>query len=560
MESKTLTSMLGIFLLTFLTIGLASAVSLNSITNPVIPTSVEDDAGSFVITFDLTNTGTTGTLNWSDSVITSGTATISFDKNSITNDTTETITATVSFPTSQTGNIAGTIDVIGEGASTHRTLPFSVSLTTSNDFCTEGNADSELEISNFDINVVEGLGDDEEYWFPLDEVEIEFEVENKGDWDLNDIEIELCLYDNDENECVMDEGDMDIDDDQFDLDEGDDEETILVTFKVDPNDLNEGSTDYSFIVIANGEIKDSNAGSLNGDKFCLSESEDIEIKSEEFVIVDNIEVLDLTDLKDEGQISCGSEVQITADVWNIDESEIDGDDLYIQIFNNELGIREIINMDDLGSLDSERISVIVTIPEDADEKTYSLKISVFDDEDMGSSDIYENSEDDEAEYSKTIKVVDCGASTSDEPTISAILTSDAVVGEELVIQVSVTNNADATSIIVTAEGQELWADLLSVEPSILNLAEGQTQQIIMTLKPSISGTQSFSIKAIYNGKTVTQPVSVTISEEAGFLTGAFVGLGDTGMYIIAAVFLVLIILIIVLIVKVAGSGAAASEF
>ena len=53
MAHKALTSLLGIFALTVLTLSLASAVSLDPIANSNIPSSVAEDAGSFDITFDL---------------------------------------------------------------------------------------------------------------------------------------------------------------------------------------------------------------------------------------------------------------------------------------------------------------------------------------------------------------------------------------------------------------------------------------------------------------------------------------------------------------------------
>ena len=63
-----------------------------------------------------------------------------------------------------------------------------------------------------------------------------------------------------------------------------------------------------------------------------------------------------------------------------------------------------------------------------------------------------------------------------------------------------------------------------------------------------------------NKKTITKEIQRDIAEKTGFLTGAFGGIGDTGLYVIAGVFLLLIIIIIALIIKVAASSGASAEF
>ena len=136
--------------------------------------------------------------------------------------------------------------------------------------------------------------------------------------------------------------------------------------------------------------------------------------------------------------------------------------------------------------------------------------------------------------------------------------SDAVIGEELVVQITVTNNLDSSeNFVIAVEGADAWAEVVDVDPQILTISQGSTKTATITLNPTEAGTKTFNIALIYSGQEKTQAVSVSIEDKAGFLTGAFAGVGNTGLYVIAAVFLILIIIILVLIVRVARSPKAA---
>jgi hypothetical protein len=557
MKARNLLSIFGITLLLVLSLSLASAAVL-TITDLNHPSSVDQDAASFQVAFNLTNTGADANVSFS-STLTQGSGSVSIDSLELLENESQIVTATVNFNAGQTGNIAGTIVADPSGSGVNKSLDFSVSINEPNtNFCNGLSNPADLEVSKIDLNVVEGFGDDNDYWYPLDEVEIEFDIENKGDWDVENIEITLCLYDNDENECILDEDDMDLSDEEVDLDEGDDEVTIKATFQVDPNDLNDGSNDFTVYITAEGDIDDNNAGVHDGESICVTESENIEVRTEEFVVLDDITFTDLTNpTSEEAVLSCGSNVELKADVWNIGDNDLDSDEIYIRVYNRDLGINEVMEFKDVDALDSEEFLKNLVIPEDAEEKTYVMEFTVYDDDGADENDIYENDENDEAEYRKIFKVQNCEVEDV-TPTLSAVLLSDAKVGEELQVQVSITNNGDATDFIVAATGFEAWATLVGVEPQIMNIAEGTTSQAIVRLTPTEAGAQTFKINAVYNGQTAEKTVSVNIAEKTGFLTGAFGGaLGNTALYIIAAIVLILIIIVIVLIVKIAGSSKSA---
>jgi len=147
-----------------------------------------------------------------------------------------------------------------------------------------GNPLNDLRVKDIDFNNkgMNGesrteLGDDDA-WFPLDDIEVEIELENKGDEDIDNIEIEWGVWDTNADEWIIeldDEKDFDLNDD--------DEDTIMVKFNledkldVDLDELNDGDH-YRFYVIATGESDE-----LEED-VCVSDFEDVEIVIEEHFV------------------------------------------------------------------------------------------------------------------------------------------------------------------------------------------------------------------------------------------------------------------------------------
>ncbi len=394
----------------------------------------------------------------------------------------------------------------------------------------------ELVLKIEDINVKSGFGDDDEYWYPFDEIEVEVSVDNKGDWDIENIEVEWGLYNTDIEDFILDDKEND-----FDLDEGDDEETVIITFTLDKKIKKFTSGDTILYVWANGNIDDNDAGSNDEADVCAYDSYKADIRTDDkFVIATNVDMPET--------VSCEDDITVTFDVQNIGDEE--QEDVFVTITNTELGINKKIEVGDIDDFEAKEFTALLQIPQDVEEKLYYLEFAVYDED----GDVYENEEDDKAEFLIPLKVLGtCGAQ---EPTITATLASSAIQGQDLIVQVSITNNADATDFLIFAEGYESWAELVSIQPSIVNIEKDGAKQIVITLKPTQTGSQTFTIKAVYSGKTVEQPVTVNIAEKTGAFTGAFGGVGDAGLYIISAVFLVLIIIIIALIVKVSRAGSA----
>ena len=106
--------MLGILAMIVFAVGFAGAVSLADIIPSYSPT-VAHDAGSFVINFNVTNSGDEGTIALSSVTTLGKISSVSFSENNFmiaegnTAPVTKTLIATVAFPKYQSGTLAGTI-------------------------------------------------------------------------------------------------------------------------------------------------------------------------------------------------------------------------------------------------------------------------------------------------------------------------------------------------------------------------------------------------------------------------------------------------------------------
>lgn len=394
-------------------------------------------------------------------------------------------------------------------------------------FCEYENDGNDLEVNIDQVDNI-GLGDDD-VWYPLDEIEFEIEVENKGNDDIDDVEVEWGLYDPSADEWIIEIQE----EDEVDVDE-DDKEVITFTLDldkdldIDEDDLDDG--DYIFYVRATGTVDDS-AETVT----CASDSEEIEIIVEDdFVIADDIKLT--------GTTFCGSIVQLSADIYNIGSD--DQDDVTVEIYSMLLGIDEVVDMGDIDSFDSKSLSLEFEIPQGIVEKTYQIKLEVYDDD----NDLYE-ADDEEASFIIPVSV-NGNCVVSPNADVLASLESGGKPGTELKIRASVTNtgsNQDTFDIEIA--DYSTWAELASVEPASVTLAGGVSRDVIIVFDVNSDATENQNFNIVLtdsNGVSLTQPVSVTI--EQGFsLKGTF---GDNAyIWAIALANIVLIAIIIFVAVK-----------
>ena len=549
MEKRTLLSVIGV--LVFVILSLSAIIATGNFNVELNPSEItlSGEAGETVTTtFNIANNNAsnltdisitfTNLEKGSDKILSSNITYIP-KLTSISAGDDEDVTIQIDIPENQkTGEYNGIINISGKIGSDEGligTIPLKLTVEENKNFCEFGN-EGRLSVKIDDINVISGFGDDEEFWYLYDEIEVKIEVENKGKWDIKKIGLKWGLYNTEENDFIIDDKEK-----NFNLD-ADDEKLITIKFKLDEKIKKYADGDTVLYVWATGTIDDKDAGALDKTETCAQESQKIPIiTDEEFVIIDNIEIPE--------SVSCDAKnVEVIFNVINIGNEE--QKDVFVVIKNTELGINEQINVGDLGDFDKEEFTTVLAIPSNAEEKNYQLELSVYDED----GDMYENDENDKSRYLASLKVL--GECTLAEPEITATLDSPAEIGKELVISAEIKNNGESASFIITAEAYDSWATLNDIKPSIITINKGETKQVVITLTPTESGTQTFKINAIYNGKVAEQEVQVDIAEKTGTLTGAFAGLGNTGLYIIAVIFLVLIIIIIVLIIKVSSGPKA----
>ena len=398
---------------------------------------------------------------------------------------------------------------------------------------TTGDASGDLDIKIKDINIMSGFGDNEDFWYPLDEIEVEIEVENNGDEDMDDIEVKWGLYNVDKDDWVIDDEESD-----FNLKDGQDE-TMYINFELEDVDDFEDDDEYVFYVWANGEIDDDDDTPV-----CASDSQNIEITNDDdFVVLDNINFPTTA--------SCGSEVQITADVWNVGDS--DQDEVKVVIFNSELGINEVVEIGDINDFDNEVLDAFVEIPSDVEEKTYAISLKVFDED----NDVYKTDEDnDESEYIIRITLDSCFVSST--ALVSANLESGGEAGENLIVKSTIINSGTSSATYtINAASYAEWANSVSIDQTTFTLAVGASKEVLLTfdVKEDASGEKQFNIEVISGNEIVsTQPVQVEIEGTSSWFAGITGNaLEDSNKYLwgIGILNVVLIIFIIIVAVRVA---------
>lgn len=415
------------------------------------------------------------------------------------------------------------------------------------------NIDNQLDIDDFELILEKGFGDeDEKRFYPLDTITAEFTLEN-GRWrdadydvDVDDIEIEACLYDTKEKECVMDEEDMELSDNDFYLSDND-EIDLTANFKINPEELNERSTNYDFFIRLEGKTYSVDEA-YDRNKTAVSDSkEGLRIYQKEFVVVDDLRV---SSPLEEDSYECGSEIKVEGDIWNIGNSDLDKENVYLEIYNKELGINEVIDVEELSALEYLPFDLTFDIPEELDEKSYKIDFAVYDDEHLSDSDVYKlyNEDDDEAIYSLLMDV--SGKCSIPEAEISdTFLEEGEYAGETFVVKTKITNTGEETTEYnIAASDYSEWASSVQISDQVFSLDSGDSKQIQLELKTreDVSGEKTFDLE-IYseNDKLTQQPVQVSVKEKESF-AGIDWNNIDLVKILLVAISIVLLVIIIVL--------------
>lgn len=455
------------------------------------------------------------------------------------------ITVSIAIPSSQAvGIYTGNITIGGKhnetgAAVADKLITLSINITPMSDpiTCAYGNVNDNLRIKKiaFTNNGFSGsLFGKSDAWFPLDEIEVEITVENRGEEKIEDIELEWGLYDPSSQEWVIEVDD----EDTFDL-KSEKSEILNLKFILDDNldvdleDIQEG--DYLLYVKATGYDNEFE------EDICVISSKETEIIIEEDFVV-------LSDLTFSEVNTCGSSISLSTKVWNIGED--DQEDVYLIAYSKDLGINQRIIVGDVDAFDYKRLNAYIDVPTNVAEGIYNIKLSVYDDND----DIYES------EYGKdessfpvlaNIKCTSGGINEDSKAVVSANLVSGGKAGEDMIIRSTITNLEDKSMIYtVGAAGYSEWASSASVDTSTFALGAGESNSVLLNfkVKDTAEGENFFNIELYADGKLVSsQPVSVSIDKK-GF---SFPQLGENKyLWGMALVNIILILVIIIVAIRV----------
>jgi hypothetical protein len=372
-----------------------------------------------------------------------------------------------------------------------------VNVAIEESFCIDGaKDDGELKI-DVDLDNVKGFGEEDDEWYPLDEIEITVDVDNKWSDTIDDIVIEWCLYSVTDDECILDDEEND-----FNLKE-DKDETVVIEIQIDPDDLDKDSNDYKLYV----KVYSDDSSEFGEEVMCIEHIEDVSI-----IVDDHFAIFDEPAYTE--SIPCEGFFDWSAELWNIGDS--DEEDVYVIFYNKELDINEEVIVGDIDALENKDITYEFAIPEGTAEGTYFLEAMIYDEDD----DIFENDEDEEAKFRYPFIVEgNCEVETL-STRISASLddeTPEAIPGEKLLVNADIINTGDIeVNYIVSVSGNSVWSNLDSITPKSFTLGAGESKEVVIALDilKDATGEQEFTINADYNGETTMQKVSIAISEEA----------------------------------------------
>ena len=564
MESKSIMANIAFVAVLVLSLSLVSATSSSvfSITDLSAPSNVNENAGSFTFTFNLTYTGGSNYTNFSFSDSTSSIGSVSipnangFDG---TVDESRILTGTVTGFANQGGNPLNVrINASSSTGSRDDETSFSVAINDISNPPTPSNGalcarNGTLRISSFSVDNL-GRGSDEE-WEPLDEVEIEVEIENiDNNDDVSDVLVELFIFDDNDNDVT---NDFDIVDEEVDLGKikEDDQETAIFVIDEVPGDIEDGGYRIYIKAYSDGDedlqcVSESSEFDNNDNNDLYHEVEVTRDEDEAVVVRD-------TDLEKVILASCGDKnVEVSFPIYNLglDKEE----KVLVNLYNSMLGIDEFQVVDNLKEGSKKEVTFFVSLPKGLELDNYNLQVLTYFQYDDGDElDIFSydsNSEDDlDEDFRMKLEVLKCAGPA---PLMTASLGSAAVVGEDLVVKASVTNNGnEEKDFDFSVSGFEGWAELVSINPENLKVDAGETAEFLVVLSPTKSGQQSFKINTVVEGEVFDQAVSVNIAEEKGI----FNKVSKPTLYLIIAIAVMVFLIFVTLIVKILGKPRK-SEF
>ena len=418
-----------------------------------------------------------------------------------------------------------------------------VDLRFESTFCDSGSAGGSISL---DIDVENEDGHDDQ-WRLLDNVIIEVDVENDGSQDLDDVVVEIGLFDSQGND-FSDDLDFNDDDDEKrdlgDIDDGD-EERMVFNFRV-PADFDDGN--YKLAIKAYSD-DDGESNQCTDRSTDLSNNfyEEIEIEresdDENFIVIENL-------VYPTDNVLCGESFTIDMDVFNIGD-EGDENQIKVELYNNELDLyMENIIREDLEEGDDAHVSFTVDLSQGLENKYYQFKLKTYYNY-RSSSDHYRTES--EETWTAPISVSNCISNSllTGNAFLTASLDSEVLPGEELLVSSSITNqDSELKTFVLEAANYDSWAELRSITPTLVTLEAGETKSIdfVFKLSEKTEGLQSFTMQArnaLDNSLAEEIEIEVKVAEkEKGLFGKLFEGKDGNLIWLIGAINVILILLII----------------
>ncbi|MBU4502763.1 MAG: putative S-layer protein, partial [Nanoarchaeota archaeon] len=353
--------------------------------------------------------------------------------------------------------------------------------------------------------------DDDEDFYPGDNIEIEVDVENEGEEDLEDIEVEAVLYD------ITDGKRLDVvKSDSFDLDEDESEDNIDLILEI-PTDVDMGNKFIVFISV----YEDGNDEEQCDWKF----EDNLDFKRKKHDVTIEKIVLSPSTAK------AGETVDVKVDVENVGDR--DEEDVYVKVKNGEMDIEvksELFDIDAYESGDDDEYTVTLsfTVPEDAEEGNYDLEIYVYDEDDEN----YDSGEEFITIFVEGTSTTTTTTTTTGTATISTEGTPTEIeAGDSFSIPVKLTNTDDEDkTYTVTVSNIGDWATTTSEIEAFLTA--GQSSTYYLTILPNddaSEGMHSVTVNVKEGTKVIaTKTLSMTIPKTTGNeITGGSVVEADT---------------------------------
>lgn len=529
MNSKTLSFGLFAILSVFLIAGIAGALSFAA------PSALNDAHKSTIV--ELTNTAPV-TQNVALSISDVSGIDFSVSPSSITgfeNSTKQNVNVSVvSIPADlKFGVYTATLNATGTNTSTNIPVSFVEG------FCESGSVGRNLSISQVDIS---SSGDEDEEWMPLDEITIDVDVESIGNVDVKEVMVELGLFNSNGKNVAKDliftsDGDEAI---SLGTIKEDDEETVSFKFQL-PAKFDDG--DYRLAVKAYSDKSGESKECIDSaDDFDAKYYNEISIVKQDddgkYIAFDNI-VLS----SDKG--TCGDTITLSFDAYNVGDTDLQ-DKIKINAMSKELGLNafeEVVQDMDMG--DKASFQFVFQVPANAANKKHTISL-------WADYDYYKGKYEISSDTNKNIyfEVIGCNVAPVQIATIDAVLESDSVVaGKPVVVKATIKNTGNSTAdFAISAKNFEAWAAAPTISDGLVTLTAGQSKDVTFTfnIKDDAQGAQSFIINAYSGGKSADREVELTIEKSSSFLGSLG---GNSMIWVIGAVNVILIVLIIVVAIK-----------